>query len=132
MSDDAAGSVLRVDDLIDQDISEALLRKACGGLLDDGVTVRIGGEIRRLREHCHVCLLGRCSLRVLDRLEGDGIDDTEEQTRDQRDDHQLEGILHEAHVKFLVFHFFLRSFPKATGMVADSISGDSMLPMMIE
>ena len=52
--------------------------------------------------------------------------------RDHRDQHEAQGIAHKRSFFCLAHAFFAPLLPNAFGMVALSMSGESMLPMIIE
>ena len=132
MSDHISAGVLRVDDAVDQNIAEALGRDVRLRSGDQRSGVGIVGEISRVREHLLVRRDGSRAERFLDGRIGDIVNNSQQKSRDEGDEHQPDRVRYEAALLFGLAHFFLPPFPNATGSVALSISGDSMLPMMIE
>ena len=132
VSDHVAAGVLRVDDAVDQDVAEALgcnIRFRSG---DQRSCVGIVSEVSRVRENLLVRLDGSRAERFLDGSIGDIVNNAQQKSGDEGDEHQPDRVRYEAALLFGLAHFFLPPFPNATGSVALSISGDSMLPMMIE
>ena len=132
MADHLTVRIDRIDHLVNQDIAEALLREGSRVRLNERRAVRILLKVSGIREHLLVRRNRRRVLRRLNRLIGHGIDDAEQKARDHRDQHEAQGIAHKRSFFCLAHAFFAPLLPNAFGMVALSMSGESMLPMIIE